>query len=95
MKLHKDDDKEKLSFVSISEFILKEPLLSFSISMAKDKRCHMSDDLEDVLTNGIDGDDSIGEREGKSDHVPTSYLSLFAINKRLVKFYIKIIFSHQ
>ena len=55
----------------------------------------MSDDLEDVLTNGIDGDDSIGEKEGKSDHLPTSYLSLFAINKRLVKFYIKIIFSHQ
>ena len=95
MKLHKDDDKEKLSFVSISEFILKEPLLSFSINMAKDKRNQTSDDLEDVLTNGIDADDSIGEKEGKSDHLPTSYLSLFAINKRLVKFYIKTNFLHQ
>jgi len=95
LKLHEDNEKDRLSFVAINEFILKEPLLSFAICAAKDKKNRRSSNDEadtDLMSNGNDfeghenGTDKKenGEKLGGEKSM-SSLVTLFAIHKKALQ----------
>lgn len=80
--LSQDIEKEKTTIVSVSEFILKEPLLSFSIFTAKDRKGFLkSDESHDMINGDADNDESVDIDEGGEMKIVTS-VTLFAIQKK-------------
>ena len=78
-----------MSVVSVSEFLLKDPLLSFTVLSAKNRMVQpMNDENHHGLVNGVDGDgdhsmeDDMDE-DGTDKKIVTS-VKLFAIQKRWV-----------
>lgn len=78
-QMHHDLEKENSSFISISEFILKEPLLSFAINVAKERKSRSSSDEAEA-----DLDDS-EDKEEKEEKSNLSVVTLFAIQKRALQ----------
>lgn len=93
-QLYQDVENEKTTIVSVSEFVLKDPVLSFSIMSAKErktKRSSPSTDDNKVAVNGdgeddsreLDGDEE--DEDGKRDEMNSKILSivtLYAIQKK-------------
>ena len=88
-QLHKDVENEKSYVFAISEFLLKDPLLSFAIYVAKERRekSHsVSSENNNQFLNGDDESDpeESAEHVDESDIMPKERLSvvtLFATNK--------------
>ena len=78
-------EKDKISITSVSEFILKEPLLSFSIFVAKDRKGHekAEEGQHDEMMNGdAEMDESMDMVENDSSKKIVTSVTLFAIQKR-------------
>lgn len=93
-QLHKDVENEKSFIFYISEFLLKDPLLSFSIFVAKVRRekslsiSSENDNTNQYLNGGDDSDpdeslEQNNEQPDKEDEVKDrlSVVTLFATNK--------------
>ena len=59
-QLSQNEDKDKLSVVSVSEFLLKDPLLSFTVLSAKNRTKQPRGDGED---EGEDGREDVNGEE--------------------------------
>jgi len=89
-QLHKDVENEKSFIFYISEFALKEPLLSFSIHVAKERKEKVRLSRENSnghVMNGDDGeeegDESLGDLNDEVEERQTmSFVTLITINKR-------------
>ena len=92
-QLYKDVENEKASIFNMSEFALKEPLLSFSIYVAKERKMKSSS-LSGENENGMhalngDCDEPMGdlmndenlENTEDASKEKTSVVTLFAVNK--------------